>query len=331
MNPIQKFWIFVTENINHLNKTDGVIAEFMEFANKYKLQGPEITKHPDFVNLSEPTQKFLQAYDYLKEIDKRLTMYISPYYIRLPTALEQVVVKNHIAEIEREYGAYPDVKIPVPIIVRYDLILTTGCSFLAGLVDDVYNTYKIMINKKIIKMSDEWLVTKYLPAYPKVPPFIFKGVEITDQLQFILQPYKPNAPPGKLNHIEFIVKINKLDEFEIHNQEDVDDFKQCLLRHIDKIIGEYKAFIYITNVTIVPNELWLMVSKDFPPHYILQEWSEIANALEIIPKADKCSMCLLTRDNSEIKSVLTDDNPLIPQGNYCNFCFKLIANVISCE
>ena len=327
---MEDFWMYVCDNLTKVQENYRNLAyEFMSFSIANNLKpNDNVINHPEFSKLSEPTRIFVQMHHLLKDIDPGLTIYINMSYIHLPDHLSNIIMHS----IKREIGDdYPDENVcnPLPIIIRYELILSTGDPLLAQTIDELLRVLKNMTAKKITTIPNEWVITKFKERDQVSPhPFSFHNITISDQIEFILQKVnheKPASPSH--NPVELIIMVR--DSLNITTQDDIEDLKHSLLLYIDSMIGEARSFIFIRSITILPEVILKQQMDKFPKHYKLQQWSEFNSALtNVIPQAEKCKFCTLTKDNTDFVNIV-ETTGIVEKGNYCRYCFKLLARLTS--
>ena len=336
---IKNFWLYTAKHLQTFQNYQNIVPEFLRFLAKYPLTNPnddDLTAHPEFANFSEPTRLFLTAHTLLKRVNPGLTMLLNREFIHLPQLVAEKVLRNKELEIERDGGVYPDKSQfkPVPVIIRYDLTISIGDPLLLDLVEEVYQAYKLLVTKKQIEIPIDWTILKYRPKASQQPqPFAFNDVILTDQgnqVNYILQKYKKDEPLSINNPIELIFKINK--SLPILKQEDIEEFRQQILIYIDALIGDYKAFVYIRSISMIPDEVFDQYQQKFPEHYKLEDWDNFTESIKIVPQSEKCKLCLCTEDNTDMINIIEDTgSELIEPGVYCKFCFKLLARTINIE
>lgn len=328
---MEEFWKYVCGNLVKIQENyRGLAYEFMMFTIKNNLKpDDDVTKHPEFETLSESTKIFVHMHQMLKEINPGLTIYINMAYIHLPNNLSKLLVESIKKEIGDDYPDEAYMNDPLPIIVRYELILSTGDPALTQLIDELIRVLKNMTAKKSAIIPQEWIVTKFKEKdHPHPQPFMFHGVTVTDQIEFILQKFNQDKPVSTIhNPIELIIMVR--DAMDITTQEDIEDLKNSLLVYIDTLIGEARSFMFIRSITILPEIILQQQMHKFPKHYKIQPWAEFDAALaNIVPQPEQCKFCTLTKDNIDFVNIV-EKTGIVEPGNYCRYCFKLLARLNS--
>lgn len=308
-----EFWKFVAENLLKLQNTQNSVKELVEFLiNNNVDEHSDLKSFPEYANLSEETRCLVEANDYLHKIDERLAIIIGVNYIQIPDAALGVGVSDKVK----------------PVVVRYELTLTTGDPELFETINELYNTYKKMVSKREITILPDWLIVKFRQSVilqnmnPLAQQRIIKPLPFASS-KFILE--KNNED------IELILFVDT-DSVDVREQDDIEKLRSDLLLYIDFHIGEYRSYKYINNVTILPLNYYQSVSANFPQHYTLQDWEHFPERLiEIIPKPQWCQNCCISEDNTEIVEITESPHPHIPTGIYCTYCFKLLSRLVFLE
>jgi hypothetical protein len=334
---IVNFWSYTIPKLPILQNNGHIVREFLAFlATNPDVNVDELPQHAEFKSFTEPTQVFLTAHQYLKRIDKRLTMYVNPNVVMLPQEVAEILIAEKRKEAARNGLDFPDPQFfkTKPAIVRFELILSTGDPNVMSIVDDIYSA-AVRLTRKQFVLPPEWVIIKFRPPQHEQNgqngqnEFTFKGESVGDQVEFILSMVDNTKPVTQNNRIELIVTVN---DSIITSQEDIEDFRQALLLHIDTYIGECRSYIHLRSFTLLPRSHFDLIAPKLPKHYVLQPLTELERALEIIPKPNICKNCAITSDNTEMISIIEDtDVSYITHGHYYRFCFKLLSRIASME
>ena len=309
-----EFWKYVAENLPKLQNTQHSVKELVEFLIRNNVnEQSDLTDCPDYENLSEETKCLVKANDYLHEIDERLAIIVGVNYIQIPDAALGVEISDKVK----------------PVVVRYELTLTTGDPDLFETINELYSTMKKMVSKREITILPDWLITKFRQSVilqnmnPLAQQRIIKPLAHLATSKFILQ----EAPSGP----ELILFVDT-DNTVIREQEDIENLRSELLLYIDFHIGEYRSYTYMNSITILPLNYYPTVAANFPEHYKLQDWAQFPESLiQIIPKPQWCQNCCISEDNTEIVEITESPHPHIPAGIYCTYCFKLLSRLVFLE
>jgi hypothetical protein len=309
-----EFWKYVGENLGKLQNTQHSVRELVDFLVRNNVdEQADLSECQDYANLSEETKCLVTANDYLHQIDERLAILIGVNYIQIPDASLALM------------GDVPDNAKVQPVVVRYELTLTTGDPELFDTINELYQIYKKMVSKREITIAPDWLITKFRQSVvlqnlnPLAQQRIIKPLPL-DNSKFILEVEKIN------NKIELILFV---ETSGIRAQEDIENLRSNLLLYIDFHIGEYRSYVYMNSITILPINYYEEVSQNFPDYYQLRDWSEFSTRLiEIIPKPQWCQNCFISEDNTEIVEITESPHVHIPAGIYCTYCFKLLSRLV---
>ncbi len=309
-----EFWKYVAENLPKLQNTQHSVKELVEFLihNNVNEQS-DLTDCPDYENLSEETKCLVKANDYLHEIDERLAIIVGVNYIQIPDAALGVEISDKVK----------------PVVVRYELTLTTGDPELFEIINELYSTMKKMVSKREITILPDWLITKFRQSVilqnmnPLAQQRIIKPLAQLATSKFILGNNNDN--------IELILFVDT-NSTVIREQEDIENLRSELLLYIDFHIGEYRSYTYMNSITILPLNYYPTIASNFPEHYKLQDWNQFPDSLiQIIPKPQWCQNCCISEDNTEIVEITESPHPHIPVGIYCTYCFKLLSRLVFLE
>lgn len=300
MDPvIIEFWKYIADNLQYLQNTKNSVSEII---------------NNNLEEFSHETNVLLAANDLLHKINPLLVLLFNTKYIQLP----ELAAKRVIEYKKEEKNVHQENYTPIPVIIRFELILSTCDPLLLPKIEELYQCYKVLNNKKEISILPDWIITKF--RQPK------QVIYSLDNCNFILQKANKENEIDINNPVELIVFIEDSDI----DQEKLDKLKQEILLYIDACIGEYRSYKYITNFTILPLSYYPNVKDKFPEHYILQDWSELYNTIQnIIPQPHKCINCNISEDNIDMIKIIEQPNELIEVGNYCTYCFKIITKIIN--
>lgn len=341
MDSIDEYWKFTVPKLPYLQNVKQTMADIIQFMNDNNCNGENLINHPSIGTMSPSGQVLVGMNELLHKIHPSLIMLLSTTVICLNSHARNILLTNHRNILAEEGAMLPDKNYtPIPIIGRYELIITTGDPLLVDTVESMYVRYR-QLARKTISTPVDWLITKYkqsIPAQNKNPAklhqmtineFTFKGKTMLGN-KFILQKTLPDKPVSTKNHIELLVFVE--DGF-IENQDDIEELRQEILLYIDLYVGEARSFKYMRNFTLLPLSSYENISKNFPQHYILQDWSEFSKILtEIVPDTNYCCTCYLSADNTDLVHIIEEPETKILEKNYyCRYCFSFLTRLVEIE
>lgn len=338
-NLMNKFWIDTCTRLQNIENFPQIMSELQQFHATHQNVHPlQLENNADVQNMSNETKSFIHIVSSLAKINPHITCHVGMNAVQLPEEANNIILNKKRQELEDQGIEIPDGLRVMPAYARYEFILVTGDPDCVPIINEIYLVWRQMMHAHEIEMSDDWVVVKFRPPVPahnpvSRAPLIFKGEVVPPTvIRYIIQKPDADQSVSEVNPVECILQLHmSYINGRFATQDDVNQFRLAILSWIDTKIGNYKSFMWVHSISIVPNALWSQVSSSFPEHYKLKDWDQkifIEDLEALIPKTKKCILCNLHEENTTMFPLL-QSYKCMPAGDYCQYCFSLFARILN--